>query len=119
MLSHFSAVFNRPVLGEPKMPQATPATSGGTNSGIIEAPAMKPLKGVFVRTTIQEKASRISSPPTHKGAASRRGAAVVSFDSGRAAALVAVNALPPNASAARGVRLLQLLCTVAHRDLPR
>ena len=43
------------------MPQATPATSGGTNSGIMLAPAMKRLNGVLVRTTIQEKASPITT----------------------------------------------------------
>ena len=58
---HFSTVLSSPVLGEPRMPQATPATSGGTNSGIMLAPAMKPLKGVSVRTTIQEKASPITT----------------------------------------------------------
>ena len=50
------------------MPQATPATSGGTNSGTMLAPAMKPLNGVLVRTTIHEKArpittARIVPPP--------------------------------------------------------
>ena len=54
-------MLSRPVLGEPRMPQATPATSGGTNSGIMLAPAMKPLKGVLVRTTIHEKASPITT----------------------------------------------------------
>jgi len=58
---HFRTVLSRPVLGEPRMPQATPATSGGTNSGIIEAPAMKPRSGVLVRTTIQEKKSPITT----------------------------------------------------------
>ncbi len=41
------------------MAQATPATSGGANSGNMLAAAMKPLNGVLVRTTIQEKASPI------------------------------------------------------------
>ena len=58
---HLSAVFNRPVLGEPRMLQATPATRGGTNSGTMLAPAMKPLKGVLVRTTIHEKARPITT----------------------------------------------------------
>ena len=51
------------------MLQATPATSGGTNSGIMLAPAMKPLNGVLVRTTIHEKARPITTarivPPPH------------------------------------------------------
>ena len=64
MLSHFSTMLSRPVLGEPRMPQATPATSGGTNSGMMLAPAMKPLKGVLVRTTIHEKASPITTAST-------------------------------------------------------
>src|SRR5690348_7492193 len=43
------------------MAQATPATSGGANSGRMLAAAMKPLKGVLVRTTIQENASPITT----------------------------------------------------------
>src|SRR5262245_21300553 len=50
----FIIVLMTPVLGEPRMDQATPATSGGTNNGIRLAPAMKPFHGVLVRTTIQE-----------------------------------------------------------------
>src|SRR6267154_2292721 len=49
-------VLIRPVLGEPRIAQATPATSGGANSGRMLAAAMKPLNGVLVRTTIQENA---------------------------------------------------------------
>ena len=53
-------VLIRPVLGEPRMAQATPATSGGANSGRMLAAAIKPLNGVLVRTTIQE-----NSKPDH------------------------------------------------------
>ncbi len=49
------------------MAQATPATSGGANSGRMLAAAINPLNGVLVRTTIQEKArpitTAISVPP--------------------------------------------------------
>src|SRR5215218_5615943 len=51
----------RPVFGEPRMLHATPATSGGANSGRMLAAAIKPLNGVLVRTTIQEKASPITT----------------------------------------------------------
>src|SRR5580692_8794142 len=54
-------VLIRPVFGEPKMVQATPATSGGANSGSMLLAAMKPLNGVLVRTTIQENASPITT----------------------------------------------------------
>ena len=54
-------VLMRPVFGEPRMAQATPATSGGANSGRMLAAAMKPLNGVLVRTTIQENASPITT----------------------------------------------------------
>ncbi len=43
------------------MTQATPATSGGTNSGSMLTAAMKRLHGVLVRTTIHENASPIVS----------------------------------------------------------
>ena len=43
------------------MAHATPATSGGANSGRMLAAAMKPLNGVLVRTTIQENASPITT----------------------------------------------------------
>src|SRR5476651_1442032 len=54
-------VLISPVLGEPRIAQATPATSGGANSGRMLAAAMKPLNGVLVRTTIQENASPITT----------------------------------------------------------
>src|SRR5215212_1465926 len=54
-------VLIRPVLGEPRIAQATPATSGGANSGRMLAAAIKPLNGVLVRTTIQEKASPMTT----------------------------------------------------------
>ena len=54
--SERDAVFSRPVFGEPRIDQATPATSGGTKSGIMHPAAMKPRNGVLVRTTIQENA---------------------------------------------------------------
>src|SRR6185369_249830 len=58
---HLNAVLISPVFGEPRIAQATPATSGGANSGRMLAAAMKPLNGVLVRTTIQEKASPIAT----------------------------------------------------------
>src|ERR1700688_1698661 len=54
-------VLMRPVFGEPRMVHATPATSGGANSGRMLAAAIKPLNGVLVRTTIQENASPITT----------------------------------------------------------
>ena len=54
-------VLIRPVFGEPRIAQATPATSGGANSGRMLAAAMNPLNGVLVRTTIQENASPITT----------------------------------------------------------
>src|SRR5882724_44807 len=54
-------VLIRPDFGEPRIDQATPATSGGTNNGIKLAAAMNPLHGVLVRTTIQENASPIAT----------------------------------------------------------
>ncbi len=54
-------VLIRPVFGEPRMVHATPATSGGANSGRMLAAAMKPLNGVLVRTTIHENASPITT----------------------------------------------------------
>ena len=51
------------------MVQATPATSGGTNSGTSPAVAINVLQGVLVRTTIQAKPSPITTaiavPPPH------------------------------------------------------
>src|SRR5215467_849059 len=52
--SHPIKVLMRPDFGEPRIDQATPATSGGTNSGMRLAAATKPRHGVLVRTTIQE-----------------------------------------------------------------
>src|SRR5215468_9035459 len=57
--AHAIMVLIRPDLGEPRIDQATPATSGGTNSGIRLTAATKPRHGVLVRTTIQEKVSPI------------------------------------------------------------
>src|SRR3984893_15856208 len=54
-------VLMRPVFGEPRMVHATPATSGGANSGRMLAAAIRPLNGVLVRTTIQENASPITT----------------------------------------------------------
>ena len=54
-------VLIRPVFGEPRIAQATPATSGGANSGRMLAAAMKPLNGVLVRTTIQENNNPITT----------------------------------------------------------
>ena len=51
----------RPDFGEPRIDQATAATSGGTNSGIRLAAPMKPFHGVLVRTTIHEKVSPIAT----------------------------------------------------------
>src|SRR5205085_12093728 len=59
--AHPSIVLMRPDFGEPRIDQATPATSGGTNSGIKLAAATKPRHGVLVRTTIQEKVSPITT----------------------------------------------------------
>src|SRR3981189_1598708 len=59
--AHLNRVLISPVLGEPRMVHATPATSGGANSGRMLAAAIKPLNGVSVRTTIQENASPITT----------------------------------------------------------
>src|SRR2546423_11717392 len=59
--AHPIMVLMRPDFGEPRIDQATPATSGGTNSGIRLTAATKPRHGVFVRTTIQEKVSPITT----------------------------------------------------------
>src|SRR5207247_10325199 len=69
-------VLIRPVFGEPRMVHATPATSGGANSGKMLAAAMKPLNGGLVRTTIQENArpittaSKVPPPQAIRGLAS-------------------------------------------------
>ncbi len=54
---HFMMVLSRPVFGDARIDHATAATSGGTNSGIMLAAAMKRLHGVSVRTTTQENVS--------------------------------------------------------------
>src|SRR3977135_955642 len=54
-------VLISPVLGEPRITQATPATSGGANSGSMLAAAMKRLHGGLGRTTIQENASPLTT----------------------------------------------------------
>src|ERR1700730_13516885 len=65
--AHLNRVLSRPVLGEPRIDHATPATSGGANRGRMLAAAIKPLNGVLVRTTIQENnnpiATAIKVPP--------------------------------------------------------
>src|SRR2546429_7189537 len=55
--AHPIMVLMSPDFGEPRIDQATPATSGGTNSGIRLGGARKPRHGVLVRTTIQENVS--------------------------------------------------------------
>src|SRR6201991_3682882 len=55
-------VLISPVLGEPRITQAMPATSGGANSGSMLTAAMNPLHGVLVRTTIHEKVRPIATP---------------------------------------------------------
>src|SRR5467141_584129 len=55
--AHPIMVLISPDFGEPRIDQAMPATSGGTNSGIRLAAATKPRHGVLVRTTIQENVS--------------------------------------------------------------
>src|SRR5437763_15107975 len=59
--AHPIMVLMSPDFGEPRIDQATPATSGGTNSGIRLTAATKPRHGGLVRTTIQEKVSPIST----------------------------------------------------------
>ena len=54
-------MLSSPVFGEPRIDQATPATSGGANNGRMLAAAIKPLNGVLVRTTIQENNSPIAT----------------------------------------------------------
>ena len=53
--------MSRPVFGEARIDHATAATSGGTNSGIMLAAAMKRLHGVSVRTTTQENVSPMTT----------------------------------------------------------
>src|SRR5256886_17046735 len=59
--AHAIMVLIRRDFGEPRIDQAPPPTSGGTNSGIKLAAATKPRHGVLVRTTIQEKVSPITT----------------------------------------------------------
>src|SRR4051812_46683116 len=59
--AHRMMVLISPDFGEPRIDQATPATSGGTNSGIRLAPPMNRRHGVLVRTTIHENASPIAT----------------------------------------------------------
>src|ERR1700753_57453 len=59
--AHLKAGLISPVFGEPRIDQATPATSGGANNGSMLQAAMKPLAGVLVRTTIQENNSPIAT----------------------------------------------------------
>src|ERR1041384_8123090 len=61
MPAHAIRVLSRPVLGEARIDHATAATSGGTNSGIMLAAAMKRLHGVSVRTTTQENIRQITT----------------------------------------------------------
>src|ERR1700758_3032839 len=64
---NLNMVLISPVLGEPRIDHATPATSGGANSGRMLAAAMTPRNGVLVRTTIQENnrpiTTAIAVPP--------------------------------------------------------
>src|SRR6266481_3142034 len=65
--AHLNRVLINPVFGDPRMDHATPATSGGANSGRMLAAAIRPLNGVLVRTTTQENkrpiATAIMVPP--------------------------------------------------------
>src|SRR5882757_615639 len=65
--AHLNSVLIRPVLGDPRIDHATPATSGGANSGRMLAAEIKPRNGVLVRTTTQENnrpiATAIEVPP--------------------------------------------------------
>src|SRR6202020_1185797 len=78
-------VLIRPVLGDPRMVHATPATSGGANSGRMLAAAIKPLNGVLVRTTIQENASPITTairvPPPQATSVSNSASATLGLTS--------------------------------------
>src|ERR1700709_675081 len=53
--------FNRPVFGEPRMLQATPATRGGNDGRSMPVLAIRPLHGVLVRTTTQENDKPINT----------------------------------------------------------
>ena len=69
MPAHVNMVLMSPVFGEPRIDQATPATRGGTNSGIMLAAAMNPLQGVLVRTTIHENVSPMTTASTRAAGA--------------------------------------------------
>src|SRR5215470_1937960 len=56
-----NSVLSRPVRGDPRIDHATAATSGGANRGSRLTAAMKPLQGVSVRTTTQEKDSPMTT----------------------------------------------------------
>src|SRR5947209_16602188 len=58
---HLIRVLSSPVFGDARIDHATAATSGGTNSGIMLAAAMKRLHGVSVRTTTHEKVSPMTT----------------------------------------------------------
>ena len=78
-----SSKFSSPVLGEPRIDHATPATKGGTNSGNIPALAIKPLQGVLVRTTTQANdrpiATATAVPPPHASSELPNAAATLGF----------------------------------------
>ena len=56
-----NTMLSNPVLGDPRIAHATPATSGGTNSGNMPIAAINPFAGVSVRTTIQAKNKPITT----------------------------------------------------------
>src|ERR1700749_3581429 len=58
---HLKTVLISPVFGEPRIDQATPATSGGANSGRMLQAGMKPRAGVLVRPPTQENSSPIAT----------------------------------------------------------
>src|SRR6201987_5758542 len=58
---NLNMVLISPVFGEPRIDQATPATSGGANSGRMLTAAMNPRNGVLVGTTIPENNSPIAT----------------------------------------------------------
>src|SRR5579872_4930554 len=82
---HLNIVLINPVFGEPRIAQATPATSGGANSGRMLAAAMKPLNGVLVRTTIQENnrpiTTAIAVPPPQVMSVLKSASPTFGFDS--------------------------------------
>src|ERR1700755_1575895 len=78
-------VLIRPVFGDPRMAHATPATSGGANSGRMLTAAMNPLNGVLVRTTIQENnrpiTTAIAVPPPQVTSVLNRASPTFGLDS--------------------------------------